>query len=281
LKTSTGTSYHLGLGPTHLAGNDGRGRYVFLPGDRSRAERIAARFEVTERVLSPRGHDSHLGVLRSKDGSRSVDVLAISSGMGPASVEIVAHELMEAGARRIVRVGSSASLSAGVAPGSVVIATAAVRDESTSDRWMPREFPAVADPGAVAAMIAGARAAGLAEVSFAGVVHSKDSLYGREFGVGPLTPENQRYVRLLRDSGVLATEMEASILFVLAAAASAGTAASLAKGSGPVPVQTACVLGVYGDEGTEVTRLADERAITTACAGVLAWAELDRVPAGP
>lgn len=272
-------SYHLGIGPDHLAGNDGRGRYVFLPGDRSRASRLAERFEVTERVVSPRGHDSHLGVLRSPDGIQAVDVLAVSSGMGPASVEIVAHELMVAGARRMVRVGSSGSLNDGVPPGSVVIATAAVRDESTSDRWMPREFPAVSPPDAVAAMTAGARAAGLAASTYAGVVHSKDSLYGREFGVGPLADENRRYVQLLRDSGVLATEMEASILFVLASAASAAHATSIAQGTSTVPAQSACVLGVYGDEGSEASAAADRDAITVACAGVLAWARQD--VAGP
>ncbi|MCP4869630.1 MAG: nucleoside phosphorylase [Proteobacteria bacterium] len=265
-------SYHLGIGPEHLAGNDGRGRYVFLPGDRSRAERIAERFEVTDRVISPRGHDSHLGVLRSEDGRQAVDVLAVSSGMGPPSVEIVAHELMEAGARRIVRVGSSASLNDRVTPGSVVIATGAVRDEGTSDRWMPREFPAVAHAEAVAAMSEGARDAGLAEHTFAGVVHSKDSLQGREFGVGPLADENLRYMRLLRESGVLATEMEASILFVMTAATSATHATSLEERSGPVPAQAACVLGVYGGEASTT---ADQRAITVACSGVLAWALRD------
>ncbi len=263
-------SYHLGLEPEHLAGNGGLGRVVLLPGDRSRAALIAERFDVTERVLSPRGHDSHLGVLRSADGLRAVDVLALSSGMGPASMEIVAHELMEAGARRIVRVGSSGALAPGIEPGSVIIATGAVRDEATSDRWMPREVPALAHPQAVAAFCVGARDAGLDALCFAGVVHSKDSLYGREFGVGPLKAENERAMQVLRDCGVLASEMEASVLFVLAAAASAGRAVSLAAGAEEVPVQGACVLAVYGDE-PEICSLAVERAITVTCAGVLAW----------
>lgn len=267
-------SYHLGLGPEHLAGNGDLGRLVFLPGDRSRAARIAEHFEVTGRLLSPRGHDSHLGVLRGEGGS--VEVLSISSGMGPASIEIVAHELLQAGARRIVRVGSSASLAEGVDPGAVVVATGAVRDESTSDRWMPRDLPALAHPAAVAAFCAGAADAGLAELCFAGLVHSKDSLYGREFGAGPQRVENARYMQILRDSGVLATEMEASVLFVLAAAASAGHAASVAAGSRAVPAQAACVLAVYGEE-PEISRLAEERAIAVACAGALAWARVDGV----
>ena len=269
-------AYHIGLEPRHLEGNGDVGRYVFLPGDRSRAERIAASFESVETLDNPRGHAAHLGVLRR--GGRAVDVMAISSGMGPASVEIVGHELLELGARRIVRVGSSGRLAPEVPKGSVVVATGAVRDESTSDRWTPREYPALCHPHAVAALCAGAEAAGLAEHTFAGLVHSKDSYFGREYAVGPLGDENARYMRMLTETGVLATEMEASLLFVLAACRSAGRAVSLAAGSAAVPVQTAAVLGVYGGIGTEVTAVADRRAITVAVEGVAAWAERDLGP---
>jgi len=267
-------AYHIGLEPKHLEGNVGLGRYVFLPGDRSRAERIAARFEDVETVDNPRGHASHFGVLPSESGP--VDVLAISTGMGPASVEIVAHELLELGARRLVRVGSSGGLAPEVPKGSVVVATGAVRDESTSDRWTPREYPALCRPEAVAAMCAGARAAGLAEHTFAGLVHSKDSYFGREYGVGPRGEENVRYMRMLTETGVLATEMEASLLFVLAACRSAGAAVPLSVGSAGVPVQAAAVLAVYGGVGAELTATADARAITVAVEGVRAWAAQDR-----
>ena len=263
-------AYHIGLGPEHLAGNGGLGRYVFLPGDPSRAERIGARFRVTERIENPRGHHALLGVLGA--GDAAVDVLSISSGMGPPSVEIVLHELLEMGARRVVRVGSAGRLTDRIPHGSVVVATGAVRDESTSDRWTPRGFPAVAHPDAVAAMCRGARDAGLADHTFAGIVHAKDSLFGREMSAGPMRAENDRYMEVLSDSGVLVTEMEASILFVMATTASAGAASPLSAGPSAVPVQTAAILAVYGETGSAETETADERAITVACAGVLAWA---------
>jgi len=267
--------YHIGLGPEHLEGNGGRGRYVLLPGDRSRAERIAARFEGCQHLPNARGHDSHLGRLRPADGSEPVDVLAISSGMGPASVEIIVTELIDCGARRIVRVGSSASMSPKLPPGSALVVTGAVRDEATSDRWTPTAFPALSHPAAVAAMQRGATTAGLAEHTYAGLCHSKDSLFGRELGRGPLTPDNQRYVEVLKASGVLATEMEASTLFVLASVASAQAVQPISRGPSAVPVQAACVLAIYGEPGSEVTALADQRAITVACQGVLAWASGD------
>lgn len=264
-------AYHIRLDAEHLAGNGGIGRYVFLPGDRSRAARIAERFEDAQTLDNPRGLTAHLGRLAG------VDVLSISSGMGPSSVEIVVHELLLAGARRIVRVGSSGSLNAAVPPGSVVIATSAVRDESTSDRWVPKDVPAVAHPAAVAAIADGARAAGLAEHAWLGPVHSKDSLFGREYAVGPRRAENERYMEQLSAAGVLATEMEASILFVLAAVASAASPTPLSAGSSPVPVQTAAVLAVYGKVGSPETRAAEARAIEVACSGVIAWARADGV----
>ena len=266
--------YHIGLTPEHLVGNGDLGRYVLLPGDRSRAERIAAHFEDTQRIANPRGHDSFLGRLPAPDG-RGVDVLAISSGMGPPSVEIIVTELLDCGARRLVRVGSSGGMNPDVPPGSVVVVTGAVRDESTSDRWTPPSYPAFSHPNAVQAMMNGATALGLADQTFAGICHSKDSLFGRELGRGPMVEANRHYVESLEASGVLATEMEASTLFVLASVASARAVAPISRGSSSVPVQAACVLAVYGEPGSETSKLADQRAISVACAGVLAWAAID------
>ncbi len=270
--------YHIGIGPEHLAGNGGLGRYVLLPGDRSRAERIAERFEDHQRIANSRGHDSHLGRLRPADGSVPVDVLVISSGMGPPSVEIVVTELLDCNARRLVRVGSSAGMSPALAPGSVLIVTGAVRDESTSDRWTPPAYPALSHPDAVDAMRRGALAAGLGERTFAGLCHSKDSLFGRELGRGPRAAANRQYVEALEASGVLASEMEASLLFVLASVACADDVQPIAAGSGAVPVQAACVLAIYGEPGSEATREADRSAISVACEGVLAWAAGDAEP---
>lgn len=265
--------HHIALAPEHLRGNGDLGRYVLLPGSRGRAAAIAARLEDVRVVDNPRGHTAHLGHLSR--GGRRVDVLAISSGMGTPSTEIVAQELLNVGARRIVRVGSCGSLDPALRPGDVAILSGAVRDELASRHVMPVEVPAVAHPDAVAAMVAGARAIGAAEHAFVGVGHSKASFYAREMGVGPMAEENRAYMRLLARCGVIATEMEASVLFVLAAAASAGHARPIA--ASPAPVQAACVLGVYAYwETTEpldpaACALADERAIETALHGLLYW----------
>jgi hypothetical protein len=77
--------------------------------------------------------------------------------------------------------------------------------------------------------------------------------------------------------------MEASVLFVLANAACAGRASTVGQGNAAVPVQAACVLGVYGGTDSHMKldpalcRLADQRAIAVAVQGAWAWAGLDGV----
>ena len=208
-------------------------------------------------------------------------MLSISSGMGPGSTEVVVHELIAAGARRIVRVGSAGSMNPAVPAGAVAILSGAVRDELASRHVAPVEVPAVSHPAAVQAMVAGARAAGLGEHAFLGVGQTKASIYAREFGHGPRGEENKAYGRLLARCGVIASDMEASVLFMLAQAASAATASPLAAGNAAVPVQAACVLGIYGADDSDmdldptVCALADDRAIAVTVEGALAWADAD------
>ena len=211
--------HHILLDSEHLRGNDSLGRYVLLPGDPGRAERLAARLAAVERIDNPRGHHAYLGRLERSTGD-PIDVLVISSGMGSGSTEIIVYELLACGARRLIRVGSCGSMVDAIAPGQVVIATGAVRDERTSHHYAPPEFPAFAHPAAVAALPAGAHAAGLAAETFLGICHSKASFYAREFGHGPAGEDNLEYDRWLKRCNVVASEMEASTLFVLATTSS-------------------------------------------------------------
>jgi uridine phosphorylase len=273
--------HHILLGPEHLAGNGGLGRYVFLPGDRSRAASIASSFEDHEVVENPRGLTAHLG--RLVVGGEAVDALSISSGMGTASTEIVLHELISAGARRVVRVGSCGALDPNLRPGQVAILSGAVRDEMASRHIAPVEFPAVSHPTAVHSMVLGARAAGLGAEAFLGIGHTKASLYAREFGHGPRGDENRAYGHLLSRCGAIASDMEAALLFIRASAASAGSASTVGAGNASVPVQAACVLGVYGGDDSDMKldpalcRLADQRAIAVAKHGIVSWARADGV----
>ncbi len=167
------------------------------------------------------------------------------------------HELLACGARRLLRVGSCGSMSERIRPGQVVLALGAVRDEGATDAYAPPEYPALAHPEVLAAMAEGARLAGLAEETFLGICHSKDSLYAREFGHGPAAERNRRYTDELRRAGVVASEMEASTLFVLAS--TAGPWCGPVDGGWPEERQAGAVL-----------------ARATAIAGTRVWARRDR-----
>jgi uridine phosphorylase len=272
-------AHHLQITPEDVAGNGALGRYVLLPGDPSRAEKIAGHFSHRQAVGNPRGHRVHVGSLSSDDGS-SVDVLTVATGMGSASVEVVASELIEYGARRLLRVGSCGSMVPEILPGHVVIATGAVRDEETSRHYAPIEYPALAHPEGLRALAEGARSAGLENETFFGLCHSKASLYAREFGRGPAGKANTEYTNWLRRCGVVASEMEASALFVLAATHEPKAVPLSSKGE--PDCRAATVLAVFGTDDSnmkfdhEVASRAETRAIRIALAAVTAWARIDR-----
>jgi len=238
------------------------GRVFLLPGSPARALRIAERFEDARCIESPRGHDVHTGFV-VRDGRR-FDLGCVSSGMGCPSLGIIARELIALDVRCMIRVGSAGSLQPRIRGGHLVIASGAVRDEGASEAYAPREFPAVASPAVTWALEDAARELLPAEQFHTGIVHSKDSLYGREFGDGPRREENERYLQELVALGVVASEMEASHLFVLASAHR---------------VEAGCVLGVLGgpdiDSTPEERERAETRTVDVAIQGAVRWLTRD------
>ncbi len=259
--------HHLTIGEQHTTGNGGAGRVFLLPGSHQRARRLAGKLSDVETIESPRGLDVHLGHT-TLDGV-TADVGVVATGMGCPSVGIIVTELIMLGAKLFCRVGTSGSLQVDrVRAGHLVIATAAVCDEGASDSYAPREVPAVAHPDWNAALKKAALGLGLGDCTWAGTVHSKDSLYGREFGLGPMKEQNAAYLKLLTDLGVMATEMESSHLFTLAAA-HAPDIRPLDGGAGLAPgIKAGSVLAVVGDSepfaAPEVAALAETRLIDVA-----------------
>ncbi|MEM8484215.1 MAG: uridine phosphorylase [Bacteroidota bacterium] len=196
-------------------GNGSYGRYVFLSGSGSRAKRVAEHhFSNLVVRKSDRGHDLYLGTLKSE--GESIDVASISTGMGVSSIEIILSELIFAGARRFLRIGTCGSLQPEkIRVPSAVVVTAAVRDERASADYAPIEVPAVATPEYVEYLNKAAIASDWGENTYCGIVHCKSTLYGREFGYSPLKEVHDAYIRNLTNLGVLATEMESSLLFIL------------------------------------------------------------------
>ena len=201
----SGLQYHVGLGPGMV------GRYVLLPGDPKRCQKIAAYFEEPQLMADSREYVTYTGLL---DG---VKVSVTSTGIGGPSASIAMEELTRCGADTFVRVGTCGGMQQDILGGDLIIATGAVRMEGTSREYAPLEFPAVADLEVVNALAAAARELGAK--SHIGVVQCKDSFYGQhEPEVKPVSYELlnkwEAYIRC----GVLASEMESAALFVVAAA---------------------------------------------------------------
>ncbi len=257
------TPHHISATKADLEGNQGRGRFVFLPGSDGRAKEISERFRDVRVCPSARAHNLYLGVLDTPSGP--LDVASVASGMGTPSLDIIASELILLGCRVLLRVGTAGSLQPErVHVGDVVVATGAVRDDGASRNYAPLEFPAMAG----LEMVEGSRRAGLrgplsGRVHW-GVVHSKDSLFAREFKAAPMAERHEEYMGHLRALGVLASEMEASHLFVLGQYYSQVLAQRGVSGG----VLTGAILAIIGGEGPfappEQAKGAVERAIELA-----------------
>ncbi len=263
---------HTGVQPGDLDGNQGRGRYLFVPGSDSRARKMADRFDDVVVRPSGRGHTLYLGTLPGDAGP--VDVGVISTGMGAPSAEIILTELLHMGGRRFMRVGTCGSLQPErVLPGELVVALAAVRDESTSLRYAPPEVPSVGDLLAVRALEAACADLGLGH--HVGMVHSKDAFWAREFGHGPLRAEHAAYLQMLTDNGVLATEMEVSVLYTLAACFDQQVRAQGQRVRAGAVVMVIGEPSAYDDRDAEIAAHT-EGLIEAALAAAVRWDALER-----
>lgn len=208
--------HHINATPSDLEGNNGIGRYVILPGSDGRAQEIAKQFENMRVLPHPRCHNLYLGEIQV--GDRKVDVATISTGMGCPSIDIIVNELCNLGAKRLLRVGTAGSLQpAKIRVGNLVVATSSVRDENCSRLYVPVEVPAVSSFEFQIAAMKAVEKLGFQSKAYFGTVHCKDSLFAREFGAGPMAEKNAEYMKVLRNAGILASEMESSQLFTLSA----------------------------------------------------------------
>ena len=200
-----GMQYHLQIK------NGDVGKYVILPGDPKRCEKIAAYFDNPVLIADSREYVTYTGWL---DGEK---VSVTSTGIGGPSAAIAIQELVKAGADTFVRVGTCGGMDIDVKSGDLVIATGAVRAEGTSREYAPIEFPAVADIDVVCAL---REAAKRLDMPFhTGVVQCKDSFYGQHDPARmPVSYELEAKWEAWKRLGVLASEMESAALFVVAAA---------------------------------------------------------------
>ncbi len=193
----------------HIAMKKGDvGRYVFLPGDPGRCEKIASYFDNPELIAYNREYKTYTGTLLGEK------VSVTSTGIGCPSAAIAVEELITIGADTFIRVGTSGGVQPHLNPGDLGIVTGAIRDEGTTRHYMPIEFPAVADIDVVLALREAAENLGIPH--HLGISQSKDSFFGQH------APERMPVDKYLLErwkawvqGGTICSEMEASAIFVL------------------------------------------------------------------
>jgi uridine phosphorylase len=203
MRNEEGLAFHL-----HIKEGD-VGRYVLLPGDPGRCEKIAAYFDNAHFVSQNREYVIWTGSLLGEK------VSVVSTGIGCPSTAIAVEELVDVGADTFIRVGSSGAMQPHARMGDVAIITGAIRDEGTTSHYLPIEFPAIADLDVVTALRDSARH--LSYPFHLGISQTKDSFYGEvERNRMPMESHLEERWNAWVAGGAVCSEMEAAVIFILA-----------------------------------------------------------------
>ena len=198
-----GLQYHLQIRKGEI------GRYVILPGDPKRCEKIARYLDHPRLIADNREFVTYTGYLEGEM------VSITSTGIGGASAAIAMEELVQCGADTFIRVGTCGGMERNVKGGDVVIATGSIRMEGTSREYAPIEFPAVANLDVTNALVNAAKKLG--HTYHVGVVQSKDSFYGQhDPETKPVSYELMNKWQAWLRMGCKASEMESAALFIVA-----------------------------------------------------------------
>lgn len=184
------------------------GRYVILPGDPGRVEKIAKYLENVEKVTQNREFNIYTGYLEGEK------VSVCSTGIGGPSAAIALEELSNIGGDTFIRVGTATAMDLNVLAGEIVIATGAIRKDGTSKEYMPLEFPAVPNFEVVTALVNSAKKN--KKEYKTGIVQCKDSFYGQKSAESmPIRNDLINSWNAYIDGGALCSEMESATLFVV------------------------------------------------------------------
>jgi uridine phosphorylase len=211
---------------------------VLLPGDPGRVEVVARLWDEARHVATNREYVTWTGTYRG------VPVSCTSTGIGAPSTSIAVEELARVGATTFLRIGTCGTFLDHVQVGDMAIFDSAVRLDGASRAYAPIEFPAVASHDVVTACIRAGDE--LRYRSHVGTTRSADTFYARHPGPGSSFADYwqsdwREHFDDLKRMNVIAAEMEASVIFVLARL--------WGLRAGGVAVVLDNMLGVSGDSG--------------------------------
>lgn len=201
--------YHLKLSKKRIQG----AKIAFLPGDPARVPTIAS--AINEAQASEIAWNREFRTWTARLGEHHIVVT--STGIGGPSTSIAVEELALLGVETFIRVGTTGALQPYVKAGDVVITTASVRMDGTSEHYAPLSYPAVSDYTVLNALV---RAASSLHVRYhAGITVSSATFYpGQErldsfsrYIIRDLKGRKEEWSHL----GVLNYEMESATLLTM------------------------------------------------------------------
>lgn len=216
------------MSPVHVRSEPGDiAESVLLPGDPRRARYIAENFfEDARLVTEERGMLGYTGTYKGEP------VSVQTTGMGCPSASIVTEELIQLGAKNLLRVGTCGGYHRDLRLGDLIVATAATPQDGT-----------------VSSITQGVPYAPAAHFDLVHAAHHAAESAGTRTFMGPIVSSDLFYdpqedpAALWGRLGVLAVEMEAAAIFTIAAM----------RG-----VRAGCLLTVSDTIGTdEVVRIED------------------------
>jgi uridine phosphorylase len=187
---------------------------VLVCGDPARARQIAGHLEQVEELVYEREYYACKGLYKG------TAITVCSHGVGAPGAAIAFEELIAAGAKRLLRVGTCGGLQPQVQDGHLVIVTAAVQQTGYGRETVPPGYPAVAEPEMVLALRRAAAAH--PQPWHSGIIITRDNFYP---GVNAIYTADYQ---IMAQANVLAVEMECAALFLVGSLRGVQTGAILA-----------------------------------------------------
>ena len=203
-RAHTPPQYHIGCKKGDLA------KYLLVPGNPERVPKITQSWTSAKEIAAHREFRSFTGEYKG------VPISALSSGIGPACMALAVNEAASIGVKTFIRVGSTGAIQRNINCGDVIISTAAVRLDGTSNCYVIPEYPAAASFEVVMALIEAAEGLGITNYHV-GITATTADFYAGQTRNSPAG----RFVQMdlmpmLQKAGVLNFEMETATLYTLA-----------------------------------------------------------------
>ena len=205
-KVSSGKQHHITCKKGDLA------KYLLVPGDPDRVPKIPSFWDSAKEVSCHREFRSFTGIYKG------VPISALSSGIGPACMAIAVNEASHVGVDTFIRVGSTGAIQKGIDCGDLIISTAAVRLDCTSNCYIMPEYPAVGSYEVLLALIEAAESLGITNYHVGITATTADFYAGQNRSAQKTFASSVKEDLLptLQKAKVLNFEMETATLFTLA-----------------------------------------------------------------